>query len=119
MTSKPGKLAGQAELGFPYESKRVFRRALMHLPWRMFVGRQVEFNRATAEAVDALAETVRRMEKRLDKVARAAEEAAATHRESGAIAVREQLYDTEGSLRRDLSDLQLELARLAQEQRGS
>ena len=40
-------------------------------------------------------------------------------RESGAIAVREQLYDTEGSLRRDLSDLQLELARLAQEQRGS
>ena len=91
----------------------------MHLPWRMFVGRQVEFNRATAEAVDALSEAVRRMEKRLDKVARAAEEAAATHRESGAVAVREQLYDTEGALRRDLSELQLEIARLAQEQRGS
>ncbi|MBM7519390.1 hypothetical protein [Nocardioides nitrophenolicus] len=119
MTSRARDLVGRADLGLPYQSKQVFRRALMHLPWRMFVGRQVEFNRATAEAVDGLAEAVRRLEKRLDKLARAQQEDAATHRESGAVAVREQLYDTEGALRRDLSALQLEIARLAQENRGS
>ncbi len=119
MKSRAGDLAGRAELGFPYESKKVFRRALMHLPWRMFVGRQVEFNRATAEAVDGLAKAVRRLERRLDRLAQETEESVIAHRESGAVAVREQLYDTEGALRRDLSALQLEIARLTRESSDS
>ncbi|WGX98536.1 hypothetical protein [Nocardioides sp. L-11A] len=119
MTSRAGDLVRQADLGLPYESKHVFRRALMHVPWRMFVGRQVAFNRSTADALTELADAVRRMEKRVDRIAREAEEAAIAHRESGAVAVREQLYDTEGALRRDLAALQMEIARLTQEARGS
>jgi hypothetical protein len=74
----------------------------------MFVGRQVEFNRATAAAIADLAASVKRLEARVAEVSVA-------NRESAAIAVREQLYETEGSLRRDLSALQIEIARITRE----
>lgn len=104
-----------AGLGLPYESKRVVRRAMMHLPWRMFVGRQVAFNEATAERVEELTKTVRRLDRRLTRLTELTESIAVQYRDSAAVAVREQLYDTEGALRRDLSALQIEVARLAGE----
>lgn len=116
MTDRHPDLGQQASLGLPYERRRVVRRALMRLPWRMFVGRQVEFNRAVAEEITQLRKTVRRLRAELESIA---EVAAQSQRDSGALAVREQLYRTEGELRRDLSALQIEVERLASEARGS
>lgn len=112
MTDRRPNLTEQAELGLPYERKRVVRRALMRLPWRMFVGRQVAYNRAAAEEIAALRKAVRRLRDEVDSFA---EVLAQSQRDSGALAVREQLYRTEGELRRDLSALQIEVARLSAE----
>lgn len=111
----PRDLIARADLGLPYDGKQVFRRAMMHLPWRMFVGRQVEFNRASAETLVELRKSVRRLDRRLSRLEELTESIAVQHRDSAAVAVREQLYDTEGVLRRDLSALQIEVARLAGE----
>jgi hypothetical protein len=116
VTDPQANLVEQAGLGLPYERKRVVRRALMRLPWRMFVGRQVEFNRAAAEEIAALRRTVRRLRAEVDSIA---ELVAQSQRDSGALAVREQLYRTEGELRRDLSALQIEVERLTSEARSS
>lgn len=113
MSVSPRDLLARAELGLPYDSKQLFRRAMMHLPWRMFIGRQVEFNRASAQALADLTKAVRRLDRRLTKLEDLTESIAVQHRDSAAIAVREQLYETEGVLRRDLSALQIALARLS------
>jgi hypothetical protein len=101
-------MADQAALGLPFERKRVFSRAMMHLPWRMFVGRQVEYNRAAAGEIAALRKAVRRLRADLE-----------SQHVSGVAALREQIYRTEGQLRRDVSDLQIEVARLTAQERRS
>lgn len=116
MTDPHGDLAAQAALGLPYESKRVVRRALMRVPWRMFLGRQVAFNKALAAEVVGLRKSVRKLR---EEVASMAAVVAQLQRDSGALAVREQLYRTEGELRRDLSALQIEVERLNTEARRS
>lgn len=87
-------LTDEAELGLPYASNQVFKRAAMHLPWRMFVGRQVAFNRSVAAAINGL-------EDRLDRRFGAAVEA-----------VRAQIFDHEGSLKREIVELEQKVARL-------
>lgn len=118
MSVSPRELIDRAGLGLPDERNRVVRRALMAVPWRLFVGRQVEFNRATAETLAELTKTVRRLDRRLTRLEELTESIAVQHRDIAAVAVREQLYDTEGALRSDLSALQIEVARLAGETTG-
>lgn len=109
----PRQLMKTAELGLPYRRSQIIRRAMMHLPWRMFVRRQVEFNRASALATRDLTRAVRRLDRRLARLEDLVEGIAAHHRDGAAIAVREQLYDTEGALQSQIGALQIELARLA------
>lgn len=107
-------LTKRAKLGLPFAQGQVFRRALMYLPWRLFVRPQVGFNTSVAEAIMTLEKTTRRLERRIEEVAQIAEAAREVHHDAAAIAVREQLYDTEGDLRGSLSDLQMQLAQLKQ-----
>jgi len=116
VTDPSADLVKKAALGLPYESKRIVRRALMHLPWRMFVGRQVAFNRAAAAEIATLRKAVRRLRTEVDGLA---EVAAASQRDNDGMAAREQLHRIEGELRRDLSALQIEVARLTAEARRS
>lgn len=87
-------LTSQAELGLPYAPKQVLRRAAMNIPWKMFVGRQVEFNRSLVSALNQL-------EERLDRRFGAAVEA-----------VRATVFDHEGSLKSELVALEQKVARL-------
>lgn len=110
MTESRAHLAELAALGLPYERKRVVRRALMRVPWRMFLGRQVAFNQGVIEEIVRLRKSVRRLRAEVESIAALIGE---LPKDSGALAVREQLFRTEGELRRDLSALQIEVARLA------
>ena len=110
---EPPSLSRLARLGLPHGKQQILQRTLLYVPWRLFLRAQVAFNKAAAKTLTALTQKSLRLESKLAKLD-SKTDAIATSANAAASAVREQLYDTEGELRRTLSDIQIQLARLEQ-----